>query len=277
MFEARLMDASMLKQVIEAIGEVVQDANIDCTQDGMSIQAMDPSHVALVSLHIYRQAFEDYRADRSICLGVKVTKMVEVMRCSGKSDIVTLKAEPDSEQVTFLFENESHTRYSQFSLKLMNIDAENVTIPQMDYECVVQMPSASFARICKEMSTIDETIEITCSKQGIKFSATGVQSVGSVALKQADAADDADSEGASTSEGVIVDCSTETTLSFSLRYLRMFAKAAPLNKFVTIRMSDANPIQIAYDIGEDMGSLKYYLAPKIDENDDESSSDEEED
>lgn len=40
--------------------------------DHQSLQAMDNSHVALVSLKLYPDQFESYRCDRSIPLGVNV-------------------------------------------------------------------------------------------------------------------------------------------------------------------------------------------------------------
>ena len=50
MFEATLREASTLKRIVEAIKDLVTDVNIDATPQGISLQAMDSSHVALVSL-----------------------------------------------------------------------------------------------------------------------------------------------------------------------------------------------------------------------------------
>ena len=50
MFEATLREASTLKRIVEAIKDLVPDVNIDATPQGISLQAMDRSHVALVSL-----------------------------------------------------------------------------------------------------------------------------------------------------------------------------------------------------------------------------------
>ena len=50
MFEAKLAEAIVLKKIIDAIKDLVTDVNIDATPNGISLQAMDSSHVALVSL-----------------------------------------------------------------------------------------------------------------------------------------------------------------------------------------------------------------------------------
>ncbi|VDL66147.1 unnamed protein product [Nippostrongylus brasiliensis] len=50
MFEAKLANAALLKKIIEAIKDLVTDAPFDCSESAMCLQAMDSSHVALVSL-----------------------------------------------------------------------------------------------------------------------------------------------------------------------------------------------------------------------------------
>lgn len=51
-------------------------------------------------------------------------------------------------------------------------------------------------------------------------------------------------------------------LSFSLRYLNMFTKAASLSNEVTLCLLPDTPLVISYDL-KNHGSLKFYLAPKI--------------
>lgn len=50
MFEAKLANASLLRKIIDAIKDLVTDAPFDCSESAMCLQAMDSSHVALVSL-----------------------------------------------------------------------------------------------------------------------------------------------------------------------------------------------------------------------------------
>ena len=61
MFEAKLSDGMKLKKIIDAIKDLVSDVNIDTTATGISLQAMDSSHVALVSLMLNQEGFEIFR------------------------------------------------------------------------------------------------------------------------------------------------------------------------------------------------------------------------
>ena len=51
---------------LAAIKELVTDANFECNDEGINLQAMDNSHVALVSVKLERVGFANYRCDRPI-------------------------------------------------------------------------------------------------------------------------------------------------------------------------------------------------------------------
>lgn len=56
-------------QVVEAIKDLIEDANFDCNNSGFSLQAMDSSHVSLVALSLRADGFEHYRCDRNVSMG----------------------------------------------------------------------------------------------------------------------------------------------------------------------------------------------------------------
>jgi proliferating cell nuclear antigen len=99
MFEAHLSQGSMLKKLLEAIKELVTDANFDCSETGIALQAMDNSHVALVSLLLSSETFATYRCDRSFSLGVNLISLNKLLRCAGNDDSITLKADDNSPEI----------------------------------------------------------------------------------------------------------------------------------------------------------------------------------
>lgn len=74
MFEARLVQSSVLKKVLEAIKELLNEATFDCTENGMQLQAMDNSHVSLVSLNLRNDGFDKYRCDRNLSMGINLAR-----------------------------------------------------------------------------------------------------------------------------------------------------------------------------------------------------------
>lgn len=66
---------------------------------------MDTSHVSLIALQLHADGFDQYRCDRPMSLGINLGNMAKVLKCAGNDDTITMKAENDSDTVTFMFEN----------------------------------------------------------------------------------------------------------------------------------------------------------------------------
>lgn len=79
MFEAKLTEAAMLKKIMDAIKDLVNEASWDCSSAGMSLQAMDTSHVSLVAVNMRSEGFEKYRCDRNVTLGMNLTRWVLIV------------------------------------------------------------------------------------------------------------------------------------------------------------------------------------------------------
>lgn len=261
MFEARLIQGSLLKKVQEALKDMVTEASWDCTSAGLSLQAMDSSHVSLVQLTLRADGFENYRCDRNLAMGINMGSMSKILKCAGNDDIITLKAEDNADLLEMIFESAKGEKFSQYEMKLMDLDCEQLGIPDQEYSCCVKMPSQEFARICRDLSQIGECIVITCTKDGVQFSAKGDLGTGKIKLQQNTGAD------VKEEEHVTVDISEPVQLTFAIKYLNMFTKATPLSQTVCLSLSNDVPLVVEYKVA-DMGHVKYFLAPKIEEDDD---------
>ncbi|GAB6028460.1 hypothetical protein CHUAL_002620 [Chamberlinius hualienensis] len=259
MFEARLIQGSLLKKVLDAIKDLLNEASLDCAATGITLQAMDNSHVSLVSLNLKSDGFDQYRCDRNISLGMNLASLSKILKCASNDDIITLKAQDDADTITLMFESPNQEKVADYEMKLMNLDTEHLGIPETDYSCVVRMPSAEFQRICRDLSQIGDSVVISCTKEGIKFSAAGDLGTGNVKYVQTASVDKEE-------EAVIIDMQEPVTLTFACRYLNSFTKATPLTPQVRLSMSADVPLVVEYKIKE-MGGLRYYLAPKIEDDD----------
>lgn len=108
MLEARLAQSNLLKRIVEAIRELVNDARFDCDDNGISLQVMDQSHVALVMFSLRQEAFESYRCDRNIPLGINLTSLSKILKCAGNDDTITLRAEDSGDTMGLVFESPSN-------------------------------------------------------------------------------------------------------------------------------------------------------------------------
>ena len=206
-----MTEGGMLKKITEAMKDLVTEANFDCSTTGISLQAMDSSHVSLVGLLLRADGFDHFRCDRNISLGINLGSMGKVLKCCNNDDIVTLKAEDNADAMTFMFgagrlstyadccapapaltappltappltaalctcaENQSQDRISDFELKLMDIDSEHLGIPDTEYKCQIKMPASEFQRICRDLAILGDTVTIAVTKDGVKITVAGEQ------------------------------------------------------------------------------------------------------
>jgi len=256
------LEGHILKKLVDAMKDLITDANIDVSSNGLSLQAMDSSHVSLCSVLLRSDGFDHFRADRNNTLGLNFGSLSKILKCAGNDDIITLKAEDEGDSINFMFETKSQDRISDFEMKLMDIDSEHLGIPGQDYKVVIQMPSAEFQRICRDMQVLGEICTIKAEKGGVKFSVSGDIGVGHITRRPSSKDDEKDEEK------TVIDIEEPLELTFALRYLSLFTKATPLSSTVTLKMSPEVPLVVEYPIG-DAGHIRYYLAPKIDDEEEE--------
>ena len=143
--------------MVDAIKDLVQDCNFDCNDSGIALQAMDNSHVALVSMMLKAEGFSPYRCDRNVALGINLTSLTKVLRCAQNEDILTLKAEDAPDSLNLVFESSESDRLSEYDIKLMDIDQEHLGIPETEYAATISMPSSEFQRICRDLMALSES------------------------------------------------------------------------------------------------------------------------
>lgn len=71
-------------------------------------------------------------------------------------------------------------------MKLMDIDADTLNIPDTEYDARVILSASEFSRIVRDLSLLGESVRIEVSKEGVRFASDGEAANGSILLRQAD-------------------------------------------------------------------------------------------
>lgn len=226
---------------------------------------MDQAHVCLVTMTLRAQAFEMFRCDRPLSMGINIASFSKIMKCAGADDDVKIVADdsgPDCAE--FIFENSSADRVAHFELKLMDIDQDTMNVPDDDeYQAIVNMPSADYRRIFSDLAIIGDTITIDVTKNNACFSVEGDIGTGSLNIQQSEGADGDDKHP------VTINLNEPVKMTFPGKYLNMFTKAVPMSESVTLCIQDQHPLAIEFTLPGELGFVRYFLAPKIDQEDDD--------
>ena len=215
---------------------------------------MDSSHVALVSLNLSQDGFETFRADTNMVLGISIANLAKVMKLADNNDTITLQADQDASHLKITFENPKTERTTTFNLNLITLDSEHLAIPETEYSSVVSLNSGEFSKICRELYAMSETVTVTTNPDFVQFTVDSDIGSGNVRL----GANDSDKKEDQT----ILEVTEGVEQQFALRYLNMFNKASSLSTFTRLCLSSDQPLVVEFKI-ENLGVLKYFLAPKI--------------
>ena len=242
--------SSIFKVIVDAVSEIVDTVAMNFGEDGVTMQAMDASHVSLCFLQLKREGFNEYRCEKPKNVGISLANLSRIFKCTSVEDDLEIMVD-ESDKMNLGFKGPS--RASDFEMKLMDIDSEYLHIPEVVYDCVVNMPSPEFQKMVRDVAVIGDTCSIEVEGDGeITFSSDG--EIGQARFHPLDK--------------IAIDVKGAANSKFANKYLHMFTKASPLCKNVVLKLSKDNPMCVEYQI-EGLGSLKYYLAPKIDDEDEE--------
>ncbi|KAG2561091.1 proliferating cell nuclear antigen-like [Panicum virgatum] len=261
MLELRLVQATLFKNVVEALGDLFSTAHFNSSRTGLELQAKDNSRVTLIMLLLRAEAFDHYLCDRGLSMGLNLAGMAKAFCCTNNDDIITIKAEEDwSDTVTFTFESpEDGDEISYFHFDFMVINGVPLEIPEYpesEYQAIVRMPSAKFMPICNKLSSFgdrDTVVIISVDKESVDFLSRGKTGTLTIFCRETQTVD-------KPKEPTLIEMKEKVSLMFDLRYMNS-SKASTLSDQVTISLSSKLPAVFEYKITE-MSCIRYYMLPR---------------
>ena len=135
---------------------------------------------------------------------------------------------------------------------LISVYFKFLDVSESKYESFVEMSSNEFARICRELYSIDEAVKIILYNKSVKFW-IGIKAIrGGLTLENNDTPD----------YHCKIESENSFEFSFSLKYLNMFTKGASVSKYVKLQFSKELPMFLRYDLDQ-LGALEFYLSPRF--------------
>lgn len=233
MCEATLRQGSPFKKLIDCIKPLVVEANLTLTEAGISLTCMDPHQVAIVDMHLKRNAFEAIRlANRSDMeksgekLAISLDSLQKLLKCSDDHDWITLLTLAGSGTLELAFHKPGSTCKRNFSLPLLSLEKDELGKPPRTHPYQVQMRARYFERIIHDLSVVGEVVVIRGDNNALTFRVHGEIANGNIVCTPLDP-----QEQSSLEDHISIAIDNPTTFqpfetSYSLKYLSMFSKAS---------------------------------------------------
>lgn len=243
----RTIQATALKAIFEVLKDIINDVNVYFDSHGVHILTLDTARVTLVHMTLGADNFEEYDCPVQITTGLNMTNVYKLLKSISGADILTMDV-TDRDYMNINIENATKKSFTNFKLKLLDINEDMLDLPDVNMNTVTTIPSVDLQRIARDMGNLSSEIDIWRYENKMEVSCLG---------------DFANQQTVIEFPEDIGNCRTGGT--FSLKYINLFTKATNMCSSVQL-MQDSNntdmPIVFRYTIAN-LGDIKFYLAPKV--------------
>ena len=252
---------NQLVTIFRHLKGIVVDVNLILSEEMFYIQSMDSSHACLVEIKLTSDWFDKYTLKEDEVLGINSEILFKVIDCWKEGQEITIYTKNNNNNLFIDFNGEKQVT-KKFQLPLIDIDSDIMDIPEKDYDVDLLLKSNDFKELISELSIFNSTIIFKCSSDDEKviIDANGGMGAMQVEIKDDDILEFAISED------------LELSVTYALSYINTMCSFSKLNDSVYIHSSDDVPMKLHYslddkDSSESENYVKFYLAPKIDDDD----------
>ena len=255
--EIKSVQVSPIRNMITALKDVLTDATITFTKQGMKIINFDKTHTILVNVMLHENKFEAFRCDPDkivVCANtLHLFKVISTMSNDDTLSIYIDKSDYHDGVVSHLglqYENGNIKQYYNQKLRLIEPDTEELVIPDVEYGTVINIPTTDFQKIVRDMNGISDRIEIKSVGNDLIFSCEGNFASSRIFRTESDGNMEFINKP---------DASVVVQGEFSLKSLSHFIKCTPLCSNLEIYIGNDLPLIVKYDVAS-LGSIKLCLA-----------------
>jgi proliferating cell nuclear antigen len=253
LFEMKTIQAAAFRTLIEALKEILTEANLEFDSTGVKIMAMDETHTVLVHLRLHHDRFNEYFCPAKHVLGINMIYLFKLIKTMGNNDSLTLYLPASNpNKLGIKMENADKATTTNYFLKIFDTNVDEFQIPSLSFTSIIHMPSTDFQKICRDMNGLGdgEKVEVTSSGSDLIF-----KCVGDFAEQETIISENTSMKVQRTSK------SNEIVQGvFQLKHLVLFTKCTNLCPAIEIYLKNDFPLIIRYTVAN-LGEVKLVLAP----------------
>lgn len=252
LFEIRTVQSAAFRTLIEALKEILTEANLEFDSTGIKVIDVDETHTVLTYLRLHADRFEMYYCPSKHILGINMIYLFKLIKTLSNNDSLTLFLPASNpNKLGIRAENAEKGTTHTWMMKLFDTNVENLEFPKISFTSIISMPSIDFQTICRNFNNLAEKLEITSLNSDLIFRCVG---------------DFVDGETVITSnqqDGIEVERTTHEIVQgvFELKYLVLFTKCTNLCASTQIHLKNDYPLVLKYMVAN-LGEVQLVLAPQ---------------
>ena len=247
-----------IRNMITAIKDILTDATITYTKDGMKIINFDKTHTILVNVVLHSHKFEQYECKPDkIIVCANTLHLFKVISTMSNDDTLSMYIDQSDyhdgivSHLGLQYDNGDIKQCYSQKLRLIEPDMEELVVPAVEYTTVINFPTSDFQKIIRDLNGISDRIEIKYVCNDRIFSCEGNFASSRIYRSESDG----NMEFIQKSDASVI-----IQGEFSLKSLSHFIKCTPLCSHLEMYLGNDLPLIVKYDVAS-LGEIKLCLAP----------------
>jgi len=248
MFQLKLADAKLFRDMITAISILVDEATFKIEPEGIKLRAMDPSRVAMVDFEWPKTVFEEYASTEPTKMCINITELLKLLKRAGKDEVLVLA--PDEK--TGRLQVKITGKYARnFTMPTLEASEEEVPTPKITFNVRAKATTDGLSQAIEDAQLVSDHVRVEADTEKLVFNAAGDLMGATITLQK----------GSDTL--LDLEAKEPSKATFSLSYLSEIIKAASATSDIaTLEFSTDMPIKLDFQQTKE-GKLTFYLAPRI--------------
>lgn len=251
--DVKTVQASAIRVLVEALKDILTDANFIFDDTGIKVIAMDSSHSVLIHMKLESSNFESYYCEKKTKIGVNMLNLYKLIKTMQNTDTLSMFInKSDNNKLGIMINNSDKNSTTTYRLNLLDIPEEEIKIPPAEFDSELTLPSNDFQKLIRDMINIGTDVEIKSIGSTLTLNCTGDFANQNTILRE-------------TQDGLKYkqkqDASFPVQGIYSLKYLMLFTKCTNLCPQIQMYIKNDYPLIIQYTIAS-LGTIKLCVAPK---------------
>ncbi len=239
-----LAEPTYLKESINIISDLVNEARFKINKDAMELVAMDPANVAMVIFKLLSSCFTEYDVKEETQIAINLGNLKQVLRRVGGNDMLSLELTEDNKLSIRLKGNTTRT----FNLPIIELEEKEQKIPDLKFPITVTMPSNTLTGAIEDADIVAESVTFEVEKGKFTVHAVGDLSQAKIEMKEGD--------------NIKIVASEKVKAKYSIEYLKKMIGGGKLSENVEIRFNKDYPLKIDFKAVDKL-LLSFILAPRV--------------
>jgi len=240
----RFPDARVLRQMMESLGKILEEARFVIGENAVKVVGMDPGKTALMEVEMPREAFLEYEVEGEVEMGLNLESFINTIKRGRKGDTVLLLVTDDKVLVRI-----DAGVIKRYLLPNIEVVAEIPGELKIEHDVEASVIADAILKAVRDAEIVSNTLVIEAEDGALAFKARG-EGARSLEVRLT----------TGMSSLLYLNVRNPATSAYDLQYLKNVLNLTKIAEAVDVKFSSDKPLELVFKSPE--GSrVRLFLAP----------------